>query len=88
MDYSETPENDDFRDHKFDCFLEKKGYRKGEGGQHLPLKGKSIENILQFVQLLTTHTCSLTVYGYHMNGHMTARVYSQSHPADLSPSET
>lgn len=22
-DYPETPENDDFRDHEFDCFLEK-----------------------------------------------------------------
>lgn len=56
MDYSETPENDDFRGREFDCFLEeKKGYRKGEeGAQNLSLKRKSIEKLSSFC----TVTCS------------------------------
>lgn len=31
MDYTETPENDDFRDREFDCFLEEKKKVTGRG---------------------------------------------------------
>lgn len=56
MDHSETPENDDFRDREFDCFLEKKkATGKGRGGGLL-LTGKSREkpfslySYLQYLQ--------------------------------------
>lgn len=43
MDYSETPENDDFRVREFDCFLEKKKVtgREGKGrrGANSALEG-------------------------------------------------
>lgn len=55
MDYTETPENDDFRDCGFDCFLEEKKRLQEEGRRghkNLALKGKSVEK--------TSSICALT----------------------------
>lgn len=83
MDHSETPENDDFRDREFDCFLEKKkATGKGRGGG-VTLDWEIKRETFLFIQLLTVltaHTWWLLLYIVtHRNDCAITLVYTHSH---------
>lgn len=61
MDYTETPENDDFRDRECDCFLgwKKKGYRKWHGSRNSAPRGKSISPVYPSIEHTQTRSMSV-----------------------------
>lgn len=87
MDYTETPENDDFRDRECDCFLgwKKKGYRKWHGSRNSAPRGKSISPVYPSIGHTQTRSMSVLlkkVYTLSPLKHWTLRsVASQQKPA-------
>lgn len=85
MNYSETPENDDFRDREFDCFLEKKKVTGREGSKKSILEGEINRETFDDVYSYIQHSHALFLHiVIHMNYHIITLVCTQSHTADLS----